>query len=205
MQLTDETSLSQANESPSRWGHYQGLWKDNHGNLILAVTGAIFAVGLGMIAYRQNKFVPPRFPDARIIQSSKPELVNLASGLAIPAAEAIKIHVSGAVSNNGSILLAVYVSEEGFNVVEKAKLRARQVLTNNEAVFTFRREEFPAKFAIAAFHDENDDAELNRNPIGIPIERYGFSNDARATIAAPNFTDAAMEKPDSGSIDLYIR
>ncbi|MCH9852515.1 MAG: DUF2141 domain-containing protein [Alphaproteobacteria bacterium] len=45
-------------------------------------------------------------------------------------------------------------------------------------------------YAISAFHDLNDDGELNRNLVGLPTEPYGFSNDARGTFGPAKFADA---------------
>ncbi|MCH9844643.1 MAG: DUF2141 domain-containing protein [Alphaproteobacteria bacterium] len=45
-------------------------------------------------------------------------------------------------------------------------------------------------YAISAFHDLNDDGELNSNIVGLPTEPYGFSNDARGKFGPAKFTDA---------------
>jgi uncharacterized protein (DUF2141 family) len=36
----------------------------------------------------------------------------------------------------------------------------------------------PGEYAIRAFHDVNGDGQMNRNPFGMPIEPYAFSNNA---------------------------
>ena len=36
----------------------------------------------------------------------------------------------------------------------------------------------PGKYALAVIHDENMNGKLDTNPIGIPKEGYGFSNNA---------------------------
>ena len=51
----------------------------------------------------------------------------------------------------------------------------------------------PGSYAIAAFHDENDNGELDANLLGIPTEGYGFSNDAPSTMGPANFEDAAFD------------
>jgi uncharacterized protein (DUF2141 family) len=47
-------------------------------------------------------------------------------------------------------------------------------------------------WAVLAYHDENDNAELDRNLIGIPKEDYGFSRDAASRFGPPKFDDAAI-------------
>ena len=42
------------------------------------------------------------------------------------------------------------------------------------------------------FADENGNGKLDTNPVGLPIERYGFSNDAKGNRGAPDFETAAL-------------
>jgi uncharacterized protein (DUF2141 family) len=48
------------------------------------------------------------------------------------------------------------------------------------------------QYAASAYHDEDDDGELNTNLFGAPSEPFGFSNDARARFGRPDFTEAAF-------------
>ena len=49
------------------------------------------------------------------------------------------------------------------------------------------------EYAIKAFHDVNDNGEMDFNWAGIPKEPYGFSNNATGTMAAPKFSQAAFK------------
>jgi uncharacterized protein (DUF2141 family) len=42
-------------------------------------------------------------------------------------------------------------------------------------------------YAIAVFHDKNNDGRCNRNLLGIPIEGYGFSNNILPKLRPPPF------------------
>jgi uncharacterized protein (DUF2141 family) len=48
------------------------------------------------------------------------------------------------------------------------------------------------QYAASAYHDENDDGELDTNLVGMPSESFGFSNDARARFGRPDFAEAAF-------------
>ena len=48
------------------------------------------------------------------------------------------------------------------------------------------------QYAASAYHDEDDDGELNTNLFGAPSEPFGFSNDAHARFGRPDFTEAAF-------------
>ena len=50
----------------------------------------------------------------------------------------------------------------------------------------------PGLYAVEAFHDENDNAVLDRNFLGIPTEGMAFSNDARMHFGPPAFEAAAF-------------
>lgn len=45
-------------------------------------------------------------------------------------------------------------------------------------------------YAIAFFHDEDEDGHFGRDWVGLPSEGYGFSNDAPTHLAPPSFDDA---------------
>ncbi|AGU51167.1 hypothetical protein VAPA_1c40900 [Variovorax paradoxus B4] len=50
----------------------------------------------------------------------------------------------------------------------------------------------PGRYALRAFTDENGNGKLDTNLMGMPTERYGFSNDAKGNRAAPAFEAAAI-------------
>lgn len=54
----------------------------------------------------------------------------------------------------------------------------------------------PGTYAVAAYVDDNKNGHLDKDFIGIPIEDYGFSNDARSMLGEPEFKDSAFEVKD---------
>jgi uncharacterized protein (DUF2141 family) len=51
----------------------------------------------------------------------------------------------------------------------------------------------PGNYAIALMHDEDADGECDMNFLGIPTEKYGFSNNVKPVLSAPSFEDAKFE------------
>ena len=49
------------------------------------------------------------------------------------------------------------------------------------------------KYAMVVYHDENENGHFDRNAFGMPMEGYGFSNNAAPLFDAPNFTAAAFD------------
>ncbi|WP_419728231.1 DUF2141 domain-containing protein [Lichenicola sp.] len=48
----------------------------------------------------------------------------------------------------------------------------------------------PGTYAVAVYHDENNNHHFDRSLIGLPVEGYGFSNNASAFMAPPPFSAA---------------
>lgn len=51
----------------------------------------------------------------------------------------------------------------------------------------------PGVYGISAYHDENKNGKLDTNVVGMPIEDYCASRDARGTFSAPKFEDAKFK------------
>ena len=47
-------------------------------------------------------------------------------------------------------------------------------------------------YAVAVYHDENGNGAFDQGFLGIPLEDYGFSNDAGAFFGPPSFAEAAF-------------
>lgn len=60
-------------------------------------------------------------------------------------------------------------------------------------------------YAIAVYHDVNGDGKMNRVPfVNLPLEPYGFSNDARGQFGPPSFTDASFEVDGDTSVEMDV-
>lgn len=48
------------------------------------------------------------------------------------------------------------------------------------------------QYAIAVYHDQNNNGKMDKNALGIPTEPYAFSNNVRVKWRAPRFREAAF-------------
>jgi uncharacterized protein (DUF2141 family) len=55
----------------------------------------------------------------------------------------------------------------------------------------------PGEYAVAVFHDENGNNDLDRNFLGIPSEGTGASNDARGFMGPPPYDGARFQFPET--------
>ncbi len=189
----------------SEFSPMKSRWQENHGNLLMAFVGLILLVGSGLLIYRQNRFVPPRFPEADMIVQPPSEATAAGVDGKSPA-DFIIVRVAGAANDAGSIKIAIYGSEETFNDPDRALATNTLPLEDGVAEWIIPVSALPSEIAIAAYHDENEDKQLTLNRFGIPSERYGFSRNARGLTGPPSFRQAVIARPKGGTaLDLFIR
>jgi len=60
-------------------------------------------------------------------------------------------------------------------------------------------------YAIKSFADENGNARPDTNLLGLPVERYGFSNNARGRMGPPSFDATAVQVNADSSIRIQLQ
>lgn len=92
-------------------------------------------------------------------------------------------------AHTGALHVAVYDSElawKGGKAVASVNVPAAETTPSV-------RLDLPAgSYAIRVFHDVDGDGRLGTNAWGIPVEPYGFSNDAKGMMGPPSFEAAAF-------------
>jgi uncharacterized protein (DUF2141 family) len=94
----------------------------------------------------------------------------------------LTVLVTGIRSDEGKLRFALYRSRESFT--DNPMLGAAKDIKAGRAEWRLTDLE-AGPYAVAVYHDENNDDQFNRNFLGIPTEDYGFSNNARARLSAP--------------------
>ena len=108
------------------------------------------------------------------------------------AAPELRIHVAGVQSGTGMVQYAVFDSPRHFPGRE-GRIAKGEVPASAGGVTIVVKGLRPGQYAVAVFHDENGNDEFDQGVFGIPLETYGFSNDARGFFSAPKFSDARFE------------
>lgn len=196
------------------WKDYSNQWNENHGTALMVFAVLILAIGSGLIYYQQNRFRPVAFPSSDAIQSVKTNMIE--SGMAELGAKSestnsvqsdtIVVRVTGTADTKGKIRIAVYRSTENFNDSKKADWKgAFSIDPGTTTNCEIPSDAVSDRVAIAVFHDANNNSKLDRNALGIPTERFGYSNEARGKLGPPAFEEAVMDPPkNNGPIDLKI-
>ncbi|MFY0591524.1 DUF2141 domain-containing protein [Roseivirga sp.] len=112
----------------------------------------------------------------------------------------ITVTVDGLRNEDGYVMVALFNGETEFPSDDAFKTKSVAV---EEGAIEIVFEEVPkGEYAIAVMHDENGNEELDFNSYGMPLEGYGFSNEAQGEMGPPDFDDAAFEVTEDS--DQYI-
>lgn len=100
--------------------------------------------------------------------------------------------IKGITELKGNLMLAIFDKSEGFGYDDYAfiKLVIKVSSKNQEIILSTLTE--GKTYAVALFHDVNNNKRLDKNLFGIPAEKYGFSNNARSTFGRPSFESASF-------------
>ena len=64
----------------------------------------------------------------------------------------------------------------------------------------------PGRYAAVAYHDANANHDLDQNGLGMPLEAFGFSNDAPMLLGPPLFKDAAFDVADKDvAVKIHLK
>lgn len=123
-------------------------------------------------------------------------LLALLSSAAASHAADLSIRVDGVRADGGAVRVALYDSAERFlkRPLESASAAAREGVTTLTI-----KDLAPGQYAIAVFHDANDNGKLDQNMMGIPVEATAFSNDALGNMGPPAFEAARFVLAAEGS------
>jgi uncharacterized protein (DUF2141 family) len=111
-----------------------------------------------------------------------------------PSGCTLRIHVDGFRNTRGNLGTIIFTSPNGWPEDKAKALRSGpspiDVATRTA---TGVWPGLPAgDYAVAAIHDENSNAKLDRNFIGVPKEGFGFANNPHVGLSAPPFLAAVV-------------
>ena len=113
----------------------------------------------------------------------------------------IKIH--GVKTSDGHINVAIYDREDHFLSFDKVyradSTRARQGITSIDI-----EDLPPGDYALAIFHDENGNQQLDKNWLGIPKEAVGFSRTGMKRFGPPSYHECVLHIRADEQIDISL-
>lgn len=116
------------------------------------------------------------------------------------SAQTVQFNIEAVKHDAGKLYVQLFQGEDNYKkgkAYNAAIVRAKA----GDVVVTFNDVE-PGEYAIRFFHDENDNGSLDTNMFSIPVEGYGFSNNAVINFGPPSYREMAFnvaEAPVSNS------
>jgi uncharacterized protein (DUF2141 family) len=146
------------------------------------------------------RLLPENQMKLQTVLAALPALVLVAmlalpqSASAEPAAK-LALTVTGIKEARGALMIAVF-DEAGYSK-DKSVAAAAVPVTALTASTAFDLP--PGRYGIKMFHDVDGDGKMATNPFGMPIEPFGFSNNAPAQFGPATWMDAAFDVPAGGA------
>ncbi|MEJ2636367.1 MAG: DUF2141 domain-containing protein [Calditrichia bacterium] len=104
----------------------------------------------------------------------------------------LTVKITGLKNDRGKVMIALCNSEENFSSHEEVFRGAAVEVVNKEAQAVFK-DIPPGEYAVKVFHDQNENGKMDTNFLGIPREKYGFSNNAKGKFGPPKWKDAKFD------------
>lgn len=101
----------------------------------------------------------------------------------------LRVLIKGFANDLGKARLALYNSLDNFESHEQT-FRTRVTSITEGTVYAVFDSIPYGEYAVKVFHDENENENLDTNFLGMPIEAYGFSNNARGSFGPAGWDDA---------------
>lgn len=103
----------------------------------------------------------------------------------------------------GNVEIAIYNKSEGFLTEKPFEVRSVKCteFSNNEISLNLPS----GRFAVAAYHDYNGNAKLDRNFVRYPTEPFGFSNNPTIITGPPSFESAAFNLSSNMKIRIILK
>ncbi len=135
-----------------------------------------------------------------------PETATPCSEAAAPQTPRILVTVTGARRVAGNITFTLYGDHASAFLAHRGSIALDRVMLTGTAASTCFAVSRPGVYAVAVYHDENDNHHFDRSLIGLPVEGYGFSRNATIFLAPPSFAAVRFDVgPAATKITIALR
>ena len=113
----------------------------------------------------------------------------------------LTVTVKNLKSKEGKVSVSLFKDEKSF--LNDGESRHTVITQEGEASVTFDGIH-PGVYAVSVIHDENGNGKLDTAVFGIPVEPYGFSNNARGTFGPASFDDSKFVVEGDKRIEINV-
>ena len=115
----------------------------------------------------------------------------------------LTVVVDGIEKSKGNVLVAVYDSTNFLK--QPAYYGMVKIEPGQEEVTLVIENIAPGNYAVSLFQDENGNNKLDTGSYGIPVEGYGFSNNAKVKMGPPDFQDCMITIEEDTEINITLQ
>ncbi len=116
------------------------------------------------------------------------------------------VQVGALRSDAGQVVVTVYPSDPDRFLAPHSKLARQRIKTAAPMTQVCFNLPGPDAYAIAVYHDANNNKDFDRGALGMPVEGFGFSNDAATKFGVPSFDSARfLVKAGDNTIRIKMR
>jgi uncharacterized protein (DUF2141 family) len=102
----------------------------------------------------------------------------------------LRVDIVGLKSTEGQVRVALFDSEKSF--LKNPILAGVVAIEQSQGHWQLKGLP-PGFYALAVYHDRNGNGKLDSNMLGMPLEPYGFSNNAHGVLGPPSFGEARFQ------------
>ncbi|HEU4367966.1 MAG TPA: DUF2141 domain-containing protein [Methylomirabilota bacterium] len=107
-------------------------------------------------------------------------------------ASTMLVQVQGVRSGQGTLVAELYGDNSEAFLRKAGRLIRERVPARPGSMALCLPAPRPGVYAVAVYHDENDNRKFDRSWIGLPSEGYGVSNNPRPLFRAPTHSESAI-------------
>ncbi len=116
---------------------------------------------------------------------------------------ALTVHVSNIKEKKGKMIVSIFNNLNDY--LKEGKEYCKKIIVVKDSIVKFTFKKLPkGAYAVALFHDVNEDGKCNKTLIGIPKEGFGFSKNKKPFIGAPSFDDVKIDLNQDKSIIINL-
>jgi uncharacterized protein (DUF2141 family) len=115
----------------------------------------------------------------------------------------LRVKILGLRSSRGLVKVGLYRSEESYKTRRGSFRKAELPIARQGSEWVLEGLP-PGEYALMFYHDENGNRRLDKNLFGIPVEAFGFSNNARPRLGPPSYEQIKFEVG-SGEQTIEVR
>jgi uncharacterized protein (DUF2141 family) len=117
----------------------------------------------------------------------------------------VKVSITGLRVTTGKLYVSIYKDQASFlKIGKETATNVVRVNKNDTLIETCFSGLAPGWYAVALYHDEDDNGKMNSGLFGIPLEPYGLSNNFRPKFSYPKFDQCSFYVPGSAEKDIAI-